>query len=178
MNKLLMMLLGMCFLATSVLAQGTKIVPIWSTTGYDNTGIKTLRGPVDSSTGLRLDTMLVMLDFRNVFTNSGDSGKVHVIVDTIASNGVAPHVDVDVIPATYNNVMQSSVDLGTAVNAIDSCTVGVASSQTLNTKTIKLPVSRLVVIRVYTTTLATGGEASVDTIGFVTVKGWIEAPMK
>lgn len=44
MKKILMALLAVSFLAIPVWAQGTKIVPIWTTTGYDNTGVETLRG--------------------------------------------------------------------------------------------------------------------------------------
>lgn len=122
--------------------------------------------------------MNVMLDFRNVWVaGEKDSMKVHFIVDTTACDGVAPSVDVDIIPATYNNRMQSSVDLGTVVSVKDSCKVGVVTAQYINTVTVRAPISRLLVLRGRTVQVGSAA-ATQDTIGVVTLKGWIEAPMK
>lgn len=133
---------------------------------------KTFRAPIDSATGLQLDTLIFTLDLRDmVFTDAGQDTNLvlHIVGDTSASAGVAPKVAVDGAYRQYNTALSPPWDkTGTYAALSGSLKVGPSTAQNVNTIYVALYPTRYYRVRIRTVRV---GE---DTIGTVAVTAEVE----
>lgn len=168
--------------SSSVYAQSVDLVPIYQRVGYDGDGTKVFRYTTQQAGAKRLDTMLVLFDLRDVVNVGVDSQTVICIPETSACAGVRPKIAIDLGEVYWNTNHSTSILSNYAVGlkwiALEDSMLFLSKPGTSKTDTCvqvikaKIPKSRFELLRVRTVTV------SGDTIGKVTPRLWIEAPMK